>query len=54
MSLVTTSIFWVTEFAFDRIGHGDFLHYVGAVIGLCIGYWVKYHLDRRYTFGEAG
>jgi putative flippase GtrA len=53
MSVATTLIFWVTEFAFDRIGHGDGLHYLGAVIGLAIGYWVKYRLDRRFTFGDT-
>jgi putative flippase GtrA len=53
LSVVTTLIFWVTEFVFDRIGHGGPLHYVGAVIGLAIGYWTKYHLDRRLVFGSS-
>jgi putative flippase GtrA len=50
MSLGTTVIFWATEILFDRLGGGGRLHYLGAVIGLAIGYWAKYHLDRRITF----
>ena len=51
MSVATTLIFWATEFAFDRLGHGGGLRYVGAVLGLALGYWVKYRLDRRLVFG---
>jgi putative flippase GtrA len=53
LSVVTTVIFWVTETIFDRLGNGGPLHYLGAVIGLAIGYWTKYHLDRRLTFGRT-
>jgi putative flippase GtrA len=49
----TTLIFWATEFLFDRIGHGGSLHYLGAVLGLAIGYWTKYHLDRRLVFDRT-
>lgn len=50
-AVVTTLLFWATEFAFDRVGSGTYWRYVGAVIGLAAGYWTKYHLDRRYIFG---
>lgn len=53
MSVATTLIFWSTETLFDRLGHGDSLHYLGGLIGLCLGYTAKYHLDRRFTFGRA-
>ncbi len=50
MAVATTLVFWATEFAFDRLGHGGRLHYVGAVLGLALGYWLKYRLDRRFVF----
>lgn len=51
MGVATTCIFWVTEWAFDRVSGGDELwRYTGAVVGLAIGYTVKYRLDRRFVF----
>ncbi len=50
MAVVTTLIFWAVEFVFDRLGHGGPAHYLGAVIGLALGYWLKYRLDRRFVF----
>jgi putative flippase GtrA len=50
LSVVTTFIFWGTEILFDWLGNGGPLHYLGGAIGLAIGYWCKYHLDRRITF----
>jgi hypothetical protein len=26
------------------------MRYVGALIGLGLGYWAKYHLDKRFVF----
>jgi putative flippase GtrA len=52
LSVLTTLIFWVSETLFDWLGHGGPLHYVGAVIGLAIGYWIKYRLDLSITFGR--
>jgi hypothetical protein len=26
------------------------MRYLGALIGLAIGYWAKYHLDKRFVF----
>ena len=28
------------------------MRYVGGVIGLAIGYWAKYRLDKRFVFGS--
>lgn len=50
MGLVTTAIFWGTETAFWLIWGSDLMREAGAVIGLTIGYVVKYRLDRRYVF----
>jgi putative flippase GtrA len=50
MAVVTTALFWMIEFAFDRIG-GQGWRYAGAVVGLAIGYFAKYRLDLRFVFG---
>jgi putative flippase GtrA len=49
---VTTLIFWGMETAFWLIGRTDLMRELGAVIGLAIGYFVKYNLDKRYVFGK--
>lgn len=51
MGVATTLIFWVTETMFWLAWHNQLAREVGAVMGLTIGYCVKYHLDRRYVFG---
>jgi putative flippase GtrA len=53
MGIVTTIIFWGMETAFWLIWRHDALRELGAVIGLAIGYVVKYHLDRRFVFTDA-
>ena len=53
MGLVTTAIFWGTETAFWFIWQTDLMREVGAIIGLSIGYVVKYNLDRRFVFTDA-
>lgn len=58
MGLVTTAIFWGSETLFWLASHNGSLRELGAVIGLAIGYVVKYNLDRRFVFapivaGEA-
>lgn len=52
MSIITTLIFWISEFAFDAYFGTKFMRYVGAVLGLSIGYITKYQLDRKYVFIE--
>lgn len=53
MGLVTTAIFWGTETAFWLIWQTHLAREAGAVLGLAVGYVVKYHLDRRYVFVPA-
>ena len=53
MGLITTAIFWITETAFWLTWHTDAMRELGAVIGLAIGYTVKYQLDRRFVFNDA-
>ena len=52
--VLTTFIFWGTELTFAAIGDAPWLRYAGAVIGLAVGYTVKYRLDRRYVFRKQG
>lgn len=50
MGIITTAVFWSIETAFWYIGQTDFMREVGAIIGLTIGYVVKYKLDKRFVF----
>lgn len=50
MGLVTTAIFWGMETAFWLIWQTDMMRELGAILGLSVGYVVKYNLDRRYVF----
>ena len=48
--LFTTSLFWLTEYAFDVVSESPNAKYLGAVVGLSVGYTLKYFLDKRYVF----
>ena len=50
MGVVTTLIFWVTETTFWLLWQTDFMRELGAVLGLTVGYVIKYNLDKRYVF----
>jgi putative flippase GtrA len=50
MGIVTTAIFWGFEFGFNQLFQSKDMRYLGGLIGLAIGYWTKYHLDKRYVF----
>ncbi|OBT06597.1 hypothetical protein A9264_08465 [Vibrio sp. UCD-FRSSP16_10] len=52
MGVATTVLFWVTEYTFDFWFETKTMRYVGAVIGLSIGYITKYYLDKKYVFIE--
>lgn len=52
MGVVTTAIFWGTETAFWLIWQTDLMRELGAVLGLSVGYVVKYNLDRRFVFTD--
>lgn len=53
MGLITTAIFWATETAFWLSWGTHAAREAGAVIGLTIGYVVKYRLDRRFVFNQG-
>ena len=48
--VVTTLIFWGSESAFWLIWQTHTMRELGAVIGLTIGYVLKFNLDRRFVF----
>ena len=50
MGVITTLIFWGTEYAFHLIYDTDLMRYLGGIIGLSIGFYVKYQLDKKYVF----
>lgn len=53
MGVATTALFWTTEVVFDALSDADYMTYLGAVLGLSIGYFTKYQLDRRFVFRGA-
>lgn len=48
--LGTTLLFWSFELGFNFVFATRFAQYAGAALGLCLGYFIKFHLDRRYVF----
>ncbi|MDO4795081.1 MAG: GtrA family protein [Brachymonas sp.] len=50
MGLATTAIFWGFEFGFQALFATKGMRYLGGVLGLAIGYLIKYQLDKRYVF----
>ena len=51
--IITTAIFWGFEIVFHYFFQPENSKYIGAVIGLSIGYVIKYFLDKRFVFREA-
>ena len=50
MGVATTLLFWTFEFGFNHIFQTKEMRYLGALIGLGLGYWAKYNLDKRFVF----
>ena len=48
--IFTTLIFWGAESLFYFVFATNFARELGAVIGLSIGYVLKYRLDKKYVF----
>lgn len=48
--VLTTLVFWGVEFAFWLFWRDDYMREIGAIIGLSVGYVVKYRLDSRFVF----
>jgi putative flippase GtrA len=53
MGILTTAIFWAFEFIFHLIfNESATLRYLGGAVGLAIGYFIKYQLDKNLVFKE--
>ncbi|QSZ40922.1 GtrA family protein [Sulfurimonas aquatica] len=52
MGVFTTLIFWGFEIGFDYLFMDENAKYLGAVIGLGIGYIIKYNLDKKFVFKD--
>lgn len=50
MGIITTLIFWGSELSFNALFSHAEAKYIGAILGLTIGYLIKYHLDRKFVF----
>lgn len=53
MGVVTTAIFWGAETLFWLAWQTQAARETGAIVGLSIGYFAKYHLDRRHVFTDG-
>lgn len=50
MGVFTTAIFWGVEYGFHLAFDRADMRYLGGIIGLAIGFYVKYQLDKRFVF----
>ena len=48
--VLTTCLFWASETLFWFIWQDDIMRETGALIGLSIGYWLKFRMDRHFVF----
>jgi putative flippase GtrA len=51
-AVVTTLIFWALELTFWQMWHDVTAKYIGAALGLAIGYALKFHMDKHFTFEQ--
>ena len=49
-AVVTTLIFWSLELGAWTLWHTSLAKYAGGTVGLGVGYFAKYTLDRRFVF----
>jgi putative flippase GtrA len=52
MGIVTTAIFWGAETLFWLYWQTQAAREIGAILGLSVGYAIKYRLDRRFVFNS--
>ena len=53
MGIFSTIIFWGTEFIFWIIWRQENMREIGAILGLTMGYIIKYRLDKKYVFRQG-
>jgi putative flippase GtrA len=49
--VATTLVFWGAELGAWTTWRTPEAKYAGAVVGLALGNWIKYRLDKHYVFG---
>lgn len=49
-SILTTGLFWFIEIGSWIVWRTNTAKWLGAAVGLAIGYFIKYHLDKRFAF----
>lgn len=50
-AVLTTALFWTVELGAWSLWRTSEAKYAGAVVGLALGYLIKYRLDKHYVFG---
>lgn len=50
LGILTTIIFWSFELGFYYFWGNEISKYLGAMIGLAVGYYLKYYLDKSFVF----
>lgn len=50
MGLMTTAIFWAFEASFELLFDEKSMRYLGGILGLAVGYLIKYRLDKKFVF----
>jgi putative flippase GtrA len=53
MGASTTVVFWTMQTSFFMIWQTQNMLMLGGALGLAIGYFVKYRLDKRFVFDRA-
>jgi len=51
--IFSTMIFWGTETIFWLIWRTQNMRELGAILGLTMGYIIKYRLDKKYVFAKS-
>ncbi len=52
--VLTTAVFWGLELGAYYLFHAQAARYLGGALGLALGYWMKYQLDKRLVFRGTG
>ena len=50
MGVFTTIIFWASELSFNFFFNFENAKFIGAAVGLIVGYLSKYFLDKKFVF----
>ncbi len=51
--VLTTALFWGIEMGAWHVWQSTAAKYVGGAIGLALGNWLKYQLDKHYVFART-